>query len=379
MRIPILTFIPSLYGGGAEKIVADLSFALSKRFNHKILTYNRKHLKYPYSGELEELDLKIEHNLFNRFFKQFLIYKKVLSFKQSFNPKVTISHMLIANMLNVLTSRKSKTICVLHGEWSIKTGKSKLLDKFLVKRLYAKADLIVFVSHYIEKMFQEYYSLDVPHEVAYIGINIEEVNLKATEEGGIELPENYLVYVAGFRPVKNHIILIENLETYLKVTDIFLVLVGDGELRTHIEKKISNLGLSHKIILTGNVQNPYPIIKNAKISLLVSSSESFSLVIVESMALGTPVIATDCGGPREIIDPDWSSQRSTPLKTEYGVLVGTPNTWLENELVNQINEILNMPLLVNNLINKGKERAEKFNMLNVETKYIEIIESLLVS
>lgn len=376
MKGKVITLIPSLFGGGAEKFVADSSSKLSDKYDHEILLYNYREDKYDYTAQLTDLDIPRRKGVLGKIFRHYDIYKKISAFKKRQMPKVTISHMLMANILNILTKKKDKTICVLHGEWSVKTGSSKWLDA-LVKRYYSKADMIVSVSHYIDTMFQEYYRLNVPHEVAYIGVNIEAANSKALEKINYSLPSKYLVYVAGFRPVKNHILLIDHLEEFLKETEISLVLVGDGELRTSIEEKIRTLGLSEKIILTGNLQNPYPIIKNAKLSLQVSSSESFSLVIVESMALGVPVVATDCGGPREIIDPDWILKRHTPLVTNYGVLISNPCDWKENELVSEIEKILDNTEIYNTISNNGITRANEFSLTNAESKYIKIIDSLM--
>lgn len=72
-----------------------------------------------------------------------------------------------------------------------------------------------------------------------------------------------------------------------------------------IEKEINGM-----VTLKGRIDNPFPYILQSKWSLCVSERESFSLVLLESMALKTPVITTDCGGPRDIVDGG-----------KYGILV----------------------------------------------------------
>ena len=373
----VLTIIPSLYGGGAEKVAADISFKLSEKYNHKMLLYNIEGDKYNYSADLTELNISNKRSLLGKIARQINIFRKILDFKKINKPRITISHMLMANMLNVLTKKKDKTICILHGEWSVKTGNSKILDKF-VKRQYAKADMIISVSQYIKNMFDNYYKLSIPHKVVYAGVDIQQINKKANEIISIDLPKNYLVYVAGFRPVKNHQQLIKQLESYLKKTDTHLVLVGDGELRLEIEEIVKKLGLSEKIHLLGNLTNPYPIIKMATLSLLVSSTESFSLVVVESMVVGTPVIATDCGGPREIIDPEWSNKRITPYETAYGVLIDKPKQWNKKSLILQVDKLLNDNNFRDRLSKNGKERAKEFS-LSKTVKDLEFVINNLIN
>ena len=378
MKEKIITIIPSLYNGGAEKFTADLSYSLSEKYDHLMVAYNREDRMYPHQGELLALDVPEKRNLFARLRRQLSILKKIKALMRSVQPKVTISHMLMANMLNLLSNKKGKTICVLHGEWSVKSGHSKLIDRF-IRRVYKKSDLIISVSHYIKNMFDDYHKLDVPHEVVYVGSDIQQTKKKSEEPISLDLPENYLVYVAGFRPVKNHLKLLDQLESFLKNNEISLVLVGDGPLRPQIEGSIKAKGLDSKVLLLGNLSNPYPIVKNAKVSLVVSSSESFSLVVVESMALGVPVIATDCGGPREIIVPDWRTEIELPHTGEYGILIPKTEKWTQHTLVTEIEMLIKDKDLWSHISANGKNRAEHFDIKNSELQYEAIIDKLLTS
>ncbi|WP_373509071.1 glycosyltransferase [Thiocapsa sp.] len=81
-----------------------------------------------------------------------------------------------------------------------------------------------------------------------------------------------------------------------------LVIVGDGELRAHVEQMISDLQLTDHVIMTGFQSNPFPYMKDGALFVLSSYFEGFGNVLVEAMSLGKPVVATDCpSGPGEII------------------------------------------------------------------------------
>jgi len=378
MKDKIITIIPSLYDGGAEKFTADLSYSLSDAYDHSLLVYNPKEKRYPHRGELMALDIPEKRNVLARIRRQLTVLKKIKRIKKSLQPKVVISHMLMANMLNILSRKNHKTICVLHGEWSVRSGHSILLDNY-IKRTYNKADVLISVSHYIKNMFDSYYQLKVPHEVVYVGVDMKQIEAKGNEASAVDLPEKYLVYVAGFRPVKNHLKLIATLETYLKTNDISLVLVGDGPLRGEIERAIKKRGLEDKVRVVGNIVNPYPVIKNAKLSLVVSSSESFSLVVVESMVLGVPVIATDCGGPREIIAPNWDQEIELPYTNDFGILIPKPAKWTHNSLANEIQNLIENETLWRRISENGKQRAKIFDIKNSEKQYQEIINELITS
>ncbi|GAB5400294.1 MAG: hypothetical protein Aureis2KO_18790 [Aureisphaera sp.] len=278
-RNKVLTIIPSLYGGGAERFVADLTSSLCKEYDHTLVTYNRKSGMYSFEGELIELPVRESNSPISRFIRFHRLKRRLGKLKGEKVPSVSISHMLIPNLLNVLTRKEGKVICVIHGQWSIGLNSLPFLN-VLFKKLYARADVIVSVSQFIQEKFVEAYPLGVSHEIIHAGVDIDRVLIQSQETIEQPLPEEYLVYVAGFREVKNHISLLHNLKDFLKSSNYSLVLVGEGPKRKEIEATISNLGLSDSVILLGGLLNPYPVVKGAKLSLMVSSSESFSLVVV---------------------------------------------------------------------------------------------------
>lgn len=88
-----------------------------------------------------------------------------------------------------------------------------------------------------------------------------------------------------------------------KVAKEKLYILGDGPDRDKIEKRIKKEGMENEIILLGNIKNPYPWIKKAKILVHSSRFEGFGLVLVEGLILNKIVISSDCPiGPREILE-----------------------------------------------------------------------------
>lgn len=82
-----------------------------------------------------------------------------------------------------------------------------------------------------------------------------------------------------------------------------LYILGDGSDRDKIEEKIKKEGMEKEIILLGNVKNPYPWIKKAKILVHSSRFEGLPTVLLEGLILDKIVISSDCPtGPREILE-----------------------------------------------------------------------------
>ena len=87
-----------------------------------------------------------------------------------------------------------------------------------------------------------------------------------------------------------------------KGTPSLLLILGEGEQRPALERLIAELRLADDVVLPGYLPNPYAHMARAKLFVLSSSYEAFGNVLVESLAAGTPVVATDCpAGPREIL------------------------------------------------------------------------------
>lgn len=128
-------------------------------------------------------------------------------------------------------------------------------------------------------------------------------------ENGIE--GDYVVHVGRLSREKRHDILLKAYKA--SGIDARLVIVGDGPEKKAVEKLISELELEGKVVLTGWLSNPYPVIKNAILSLLSSDYEGLPTVLVESFVLSTPVVSVDCSyGPKEILGEKYRKYLARP-------------------------------------------------------------------
>jgi len=82
-----------------------------------------------------------------------------------------------------------------------------------------------------------------------------------------------------------------------------LMILGEGEERSKLEALVRELGLENDVSMPGFVENPYAYMARAAVFVLSSAWEGFGNVLVEAMAVGTPVVSTDCpSGPAEILE-----------------------------------------------------------------------------
>ncbi len=130
-----------------------------------------------------------------------------------------------------------------------------------------------------------------------------------------------------------------------KSREIRLMVLGEGILRLQLEKQIEEMGLQEDIRLEGFVSNPFAYVARSDLFVLSSIFEGLPTVLIEAMAVGTPVVSTDCpSGPREILQGG-----------HYGPLVQMSDP---QELADAMLQRLEMPRQTDLL----KQRANKYSL-----------------
>ena len=221
----------------------------------------------------------------------------------------------------------------------------------LARKIYKQAKKVVAISNVIAAELQKTLSLSFEKfKVIHNPIVLDEIHKKSsfTSEA---LPTTYprLVAVGRLMPQKSYPLLLKALRIVITEKPVHLYVLGEGTERSYLERLIENLDLKPFIHLLGFQSNPYAYMRQADIFVLSSDYEGFGNVIVEAMALGLPVIATDCPyGPREIL-----------ADGKYGLLVPPGD---EEALAKAILSLLREPDTRRRLGRKAKKRAEDFSV-----------------
>ncbi len=108
--------------------------------------------------------------------------------------------------------------------------------------------------------------------------------------------------VARFHEIKNHGLLLDGLALLAETRDdVDLLLVGDGPLREHLERRTAELGLTDRVHFLGVRDDVAAILSRLDVFVLTSRCEAAPLTVLEAMASGVPVVATRVGGVPEMI------------------------------------------------------------------------------
>lgn len=176
------------------------------------------------------------------------------------------------------------------------------------------------------------------------------INKRILSVGRLTKPKDYPTLLKAIKEIK------EGGE------DFHLLILGVGPLLDELENMCEDLGISNNVYFGGFVADPSPFYCAAGLFVLASAWEGFGNVIVEALASGTPVVATDCpSGPSEILEDG-----------AYGRLVNVGDS---SELARAIKE----SFVVKHDVDQLKSRAADFWPEKVAAKYLELICGLRTS
>jgi glycosyltransferase involved in cell wall biosynthesis len=142
------------------------------------------------------------------------------------------------------------------------------------------------------------------------------------------------------------------------------IIAGEGELKEATQELARSLGIGDRTFFIGRCQDVGPVLSISEVCVLSSRSEGFSNAILEYMAAGRPVVATDVGGAREAI-----------VHGETGYLVTAGD---DRQMADRIASLLSEPENARSMGERGKRLVnEKFSALkqlqNIESLYCELL------
>ena len=237
------------------------------------------------------------------------------------------------------------------------------------KKQYKKYDKILAICDTMKDEFVEILGMDKNKvELVYNPINLEIIKKKA-ENINLKyknyLNDDYFLQVSRLTQQKQpeHLV-----DIYYKLKQCGikekLYFIGDGEKVELIKQQIKKYKLENDVILLGQIENPYPFFKNAKLFVHTAKYEGLPTVLLESLAFGTPVVSYDCPtGPKDILGKN----------SEYGELISLNN---KDEFVEKVYELMNNDKKYENYKKMSLIRTNDFSMESNKIKLKELIENI---
>ena len=306
----IALFLPSLNGGGAERVMVNLAqgLAASGVSTDMVLARATGTFIREVPSSVRIFDLQADHVRYS--------IRGLIHYLKQTRPKVLLSAMGHANLAALIARRIARTetrvFVSIHASmsrtsWSEHPLKKRLYP-FISNRFYPWADGIITVSKGAAKDLAEMAGIPLQSiSVIYNPIVSAELFDRAKE------PVEHPWFRAGAPAVimgmgrlvkqKDFPTLIRAFAIVHQQSDARLVILGEGSDRRELEALVARLGLKDVVSLPGFVENPFAYLAKSALFVLSSAWEGFGNVLVEAMALGVPIISTSCpSGPDEILE-----------------------------------------------------------------------------
>tara|TARA_B100001057_G_scaffold500955_1_gene619162 strand:- start:2412 stop:3539 length:1128 start_codon:yes stop_codon:yes gene_type:complete len=234
------------------------------------------------------------------FFSCFLPLKKILKTKK---PDFLIVHLItsLPIILFFLFKFETKLILRISGE-----PKLNLLRKFLWKKISRKIHAVTCPSKETKNLLIESNIFD-PEKIHVLYDPIIDISKLKKKKDKIEkffYGEKYFLSVGRLTNQKNFSFLISCFKDLVELyPDYKLVIIGEGEEKIKLKKKISKLNLKDQVFLEGFKSNVFPYMKNSVGLILTSIYENPGHVLIEAAACDCSIISSDCPtGPAEFLN-----------------------------------------------------------------------------
>jgi len=366
--------INRLHGGGAERVVCTLAnhYVEKDLANVHILSLAGKRCFFPLD-ERVHLDAvwdTADIQGLRGFIKTRYAARQVQAWREENNLDGVISFLPRANFANILSYRgpRKNGESVLISQRNITTEIYPLgslrgsLGRMMIRCLYNRADQIICNSPETATSLTVM-GVNAPRPVIPNPQDLEGIRKMGNEgPSGIWRTQDKprIIAVGRLIPQKGHDILLQALRRLKDDMDFECQIVGLGVLRAQLEQQVQRLGLSGHVHFAGWLDNPFAAMREADVFVLPSRWEGFGNVIVEAMALGLPIIATNCKG-----SPDWILQEG-----QSGLLVNSEDPLALYHGLRQINTD---PELRQSLGEAAQKRAEDFAVERVGEEFLSLI------
>ena len=366
----IFIVVPSLVGGGAERMVVNLCRALDRQaFRPTLVTFTEQN---DYAGELPGDVRRINLGKQSRF-DNLLLPLRLARVLRRERPDLLFSRLHFSSTVALLARELSRCRTPLVVTVDTTLSRSLTQERFsalrrvLTRRLFQRIERIIPVSDGVmEDLLRNFDIAPAQCTVLPNGIDVgrvrEMIQVEPAHHWFREEPP-VLVSVGRLSRVKNYPLLLEAFADVAQSRPARLVLVGQGEEREHLERLAEELGVRGSVEFMGFQANPFAFVGAADVFVLSSHWEGFGNVLVEAMACGTAVISTRTHGAEAIV-----------ADGEDGLLVPCGD---RDALSAAICRMLDDGRLRENLSRSAAAKALQFDNARVTRRYEQVFEEVL--
>jgi glycosyltransferase involved in cell wall biosynthesis len=369
-KLRVLFVLQNLNGGGAERVTLNLIKNLDRSIFEPVL-FLLENVGI-YFDDVPE-DVTVEYACKNRKYNKYLmIYYLWKLYRSSKRSSVLIGALQgRPTYLAFLAGKLSHVPVVgwVHNPLDIWLKEWKKWHSTMTRYIYPRLRYTVCVSKHSQKSLESCTNIS-PKRIStiYNANDIDSITRRANEKCDASLVNIFekltIISVGRITYQKGYDLLIKAHAKVLKGGyDHNLLIVGSGHLEADLRRLVDKLGVNGTVFWGGYIGNPLPLIKRAAVLVVASRYEGLSGVTIEALAVGTPVVATCCGGPVEVLD-----------NGKYGIIVDSEDV---NSLAKGIIKAISDKKFRDELSLKGSERACDFKPEKIVPEWNKLLHDIM--
>ncbi len=383
----------NLYGGGAERVAANMSIALSEHYNVYLFVFDGSKIHYAYKGTVIDLGLPPRKGTIGKAANLIKRIRLLRHWKKTLDLKVMISHLYGPSISNVLSHTSTRTISCIHSTVSkTKVTFSKRSKIWFLSRF---SDILTNVCKKSTQDLIDHFSVNPKKTCAVYNfcdlrsiLQSSQEPLSANEEEALGSFSIKIITCGRLAEEKAQWHLIRVLPMIRsRLGNVGMILIGDGPNRNDLESLAEELGVADGVRFMGHCPNPFRILRNCDVFALSSHYEGMPMVLLEALAAGLPVISCDMdSGAREILAPnsDFRKKARELELGDYGILSPecfdsprrTEPLSSEEQLLGEgIIRLLIDKELRNHYVSLGEECLSHFSADAIVKQWIRLIEN----
>lgn len=297
----IALFINSLQKGGSERVMLNLAeYFHGQGYDVIIITQYKREKEYDLLPEIRRIysepdESQLQGGRIHNFCVRFTELREIW---KAYKPDVVLSFLGKNNLMAIVTTAFLPAKVAVSVRRELPMEYAGRLLRLLAKFLFRFADRVILQTKQAQNFFPK--AVQKKSRILPNPINPQFLNKRY-----LGVREDVIVAAGRLDENKNHAMLIH---AFAKIAAEYptteLIIYGEGELRSKLENLVEEKGLSDRISLPGSITDVADRIRKARIFACTSNTEGMPNSVIEAMALGLPVISTDCpcGGAAELIE-----------------------------------------------------------------------------
>ena len=277
-------------------------------------------------------------------------------------PDVTLSFLNRANVANgfAMRGRGRPWLISERVDTAAHLGSRRRawLTKAMIRFVYPHATRVIAVSEGVAEGLVR--TFKVPAEKVHVihnPVDLAALRASAADVPPITVDGPFVMGIGRLIPKKNFAMLIEAFAR--SGIEGKLVIAGEGPERQSLRALAERLGIGDRVILPGFLANPHALLAHARFYASSSNNEGFPNALVEAMAVGVPVVSTNCpSGPSEVLAKKPRSAVTALEVGDYGVLTPVGDADAMAEAFRMMSE----PELRERLARNATERVADFSV-----------------